>query len=48
MGGIERGQRNIGVVNLYLIAEALDLSLSELFYEMEGARGGITEQDTET
>lgn len=38
MGGVERGQRNVGVVNLYRIAEALDMSLSELFAEVEGAK----------
>jgi len=37
MGGVERGQRNVGVVNLYRIADALNLSLSEFFAEMEGA-----------
>ena len=31
MGGVERGQRNVGVVNLYQIAEALDMSLPELY-----------------
>jgi transcriptional regulator with XRE-family HTH domain len=31
MGGIERGERNVALVNLEKIAEALDLSLSELF-----------------
>jgi transcriptional regulator with XRE-family HTH domain len=35
MGGVERGQRNVGVVNLYRIAEALGMSLSELFAEVE-------------
>lgn len=35
MGGVERGQRNVGVLNLYRIAETLDMSLSELFAEME-------------
>ena len=37
MGGVERGQRNVGVVNLYRIATALDMSLSELFAEVEGS-----------
>lgn len=37
MGGIERGQRNVGVVNLYRIAEALNMSLTELFAEVEGS-----------
>jgi hypothetical protein len=35
MGGVERGQRNVGVVNLYRIARALDMSLSELLAEVE-------------
>ena len=38
MGGVERGQRNVGVVNLQRIAEALGMSLSELFAEVEGAK----------
>ena len=38
MGGVERGQCNVGVVNLYRIAQALDMSLSELFAEMEGSK----------
>ncbi len=41
MGGVERGQRNVGVVNLQRIAEALGMSLSELFAEVEGT----TERD---
>jgi transcriptional regulator with XRE-family HTH domain len=39
MGGVERGQRNVGVVNLHRIAEALGMSLSELFAEVEGKEG---------
>ncbi len=39
MGGVERGQRNVGVVNLYRIARALDMSLSELFAEVEAREG---------
>ncbi len=31
IGGIERGERNVALVNLERIAKALDLSLSELF-----------------
>jgi hypothetical protein len=41
MGGVERGQRNVGVINLYRIARALDMSLSELFAEVEARRGGV-------
>jgi hypothetical protein len=39
MGGVERGQRNVGVVNLYRLARALDMSLSELFAEVEDRKG---------
>ena len=35
MGGAERGQRIVGAINLHKIAEALDMSLSELFAEVE-------------
>jgi hypothetical protein len=38
-GGVERGQRNVGVVNLYRIARALDMSLSDLFAEVEAGKG---------
>ncbi len=38
MGGVERGQRNVGVVNLYRIARALDMSLSELFAGVEAGK----------
>jgi len=31
VGGIERGERNVALVNLEKIAKALNLSLSELF-----------------
>ena len=31
VGGIERGERNVALVNLEKIARALELSLSELF-----------------
>ena len=37
MGGVEQGQRNVGAVNLHKIAEALGMSLSELFAEVESA-----------
>ena len=37
--GSPRGQRNVGVVNLHRIAEALGMSLSELFAEVEGKAG---------
>jgi transcriptional regulator with XRE-family HTH domain len=39
MSGVERGQRNVGVVNPHRIAEALDMSLSELFAEVERRDG---------
>jgi transcriptional regulator with XRE-family HTH domain len=31
IGGIERGERNVALVNLEKIAKALKISLSELF-----------------
>ena len=31
VGGIERGERNLGLVNIEKLAKALKLSLSELF-----------------
>jgi hypothetical protein len=45
MGGVERGQRNVGVVNLYRIARALDMSLSELFAEVDSQECGTTLSD---
>jgi transcriptional regulator with XRE-family HTH domain len=36
MGGIERGERNVAVKNLTLIAAALGMSLSQLVVEGEG------------
>lgn len=31
LGGIERGEHNLSLVNLYRIAQALELSISRLF-----------------
>ena len=31
IGGVERGERNISLVNIYRIAEALEVNLRELF-----------------
>lgn len=31
IGGIERGERNIAIININKIAKALDVSLEELF-----------------
>jgi hypothetical protein len=36
--GVGRSQCNVGVVNLYRIAEALGMNLSELFVEVEGSK----------
>lgn len=38
MGGVERGERNLGVANVIRIAHSLNLRPSELFAEAE--RGG--------
>jgi hypothetical protein len=38
--GVGRSQCNVGVVNLYRIAEALGMNLSELFVEVEGSKRG--------
>jgi hypothetical protein len=36
--GVQRGQRNVGVVSLYRIAEALGMSLSELLPEVQNSK----------
>lgn len=33
LGGVERGQRNIALLNIYKLAAALDVPVSELFAE---------------
>lgn len=38
VGGVERGERNIGAVNLIKISKALGVSLSELFTCLDGTR----------
>jgi transcriptional regulator with XRE-family HTH domain len=35
IGGIERGQRNLGLINLMKIAKALDVHPSQLFVHIE-------------
>lgn len=35
IGGIERGERNVGLLNIFLIAAALNLSVSELLKNTE-------------
>ena len=34
LSGVERGQRNISLNNIEVIAEALEIPLGELFYEL--------------
>jgi transcriptional regulator with XRE-family HTH domain len=34
LGGVERGERNVALVNLCLIAKGLGVSLAELFDEL--------------
>jgi transcriptional regulator with XRE-family HTH domain len=31
IGGVERGERNISLINIYVIAHALEISVKELF-----------------
>lgn len=40
LGDIERGERNVAVVNMYKIAKALGVSLSDLVRQMERELGG--------
>ena len=35
IGGVERGERNIGIVNLQRIADSLEIKISELFQAIE-------------
>lgn len=37
IGGIERGERNPALKNIYRLARALNLPISELFEGLEGA-----------
>jgi len=36
VGGVERGERNISLINILKIANALNLSLNQLFKEING------------
>ena len=38
IGGVERGERNISIVNIEKIARAIDLSPKDLFEDEIGAR----------
>ena len=38
MGGVERGERNLGLVNIARIAAALEISLTQLMAEAERGR----------
>lgn len=35
MGAIERGERNVSIENLHIVADALDMSLSKLIKKAE-------------
>lgn len=35
IGGVERGERNIGIENLKKIADSLEIKVSELFQDFE-------------
>jgi transcriptional regulator with XRE-family HTH domain len=43
IGFIERGEKNISIVNAAKLAQALDLRLSELFELLEEAESGSNE-----
>lgn len=36
VGGIERGERNVGLVNVHRLADALRVPVSALFLQVEG------------
>jgi transcriptional regulator with XRE-family HTH domain len=40
LSGVERGERNLGLVNVYRIAKALKVPTAELFEAAEGLRRG--------
>lgn len=39
VGGIERGERNLGFLNLVRLAESLDLQVSDLMIQFEATEG---------
>lgn len=39
VGDVERGERNVGIVNMARLAAALDVPLSNIVLEMEKHRG---------
>lgn len=42
LSDVERGTRNLSLVNIERLAAALDLSISELFRQVENGGGGPT------
>jgi transcriptional regulator with XRE-family HTH domain len=40
LGGVERGERNIGLQNIVRIARALGVSPADLFKDFQGIRNG--------
>jgi hypothetical protein len=36
MGGIERGEHNLALINVFRIIDALEISSSEFFSELDG------------
>lgn len=38
ISGIERGVRNVSLVNIFRIAKALDISIATLFADLKGAK----------
>lgn len=40
VGGVERGERNVGLLNILRLARALGVSPSTLFKDFSGSRSG--------
>jgi transcriptional regulator with XRE-family HTH domain len=41
VGGVERGERNVSLVNLVRLSKALDVPLSDLFKDYESGNGMV-------
>jgi transcriptional regulator with XRE-family HTH domain len=41
IGGVERGERNVGLINIVRIARALDVDAEVLLRGLEDVKGGV-------